>query len=419
MSEEELSELMQVDNEGSVKAGQHGSSVGKTTAAALEKSRGNDNLLLDNSDNASEATVYRRAVRRDLDPGAINSICTDPIEQMISNIRQQGEKGNNPHKVSSSSDELMDTSDETDLNFNVCIADMTAATPGKSTDPQYENTPKARKTPEQHAEEIVKNAERSRAKLYEVPGKEVYSVAKIDKDYQVIDAHVEEAIQIKIQSFEYVDLSKLLQKHKIFGRDKEQRMEFVTKNGFTYLSPISERDMVQINSYHKWEQAFRIYCNILTAKFPGKANELFQYSHTIQTASMAYHWENVYAYDKEFCQHIGRNPQRSWGVILQQAWTMLLKDRICNQSNHLFQKGNFSGGKGNKKDQEPCRRFNRGKSTFELSCKFDHRCSVPKCGKFGHSAHICRLRDSISKPNHDRPAGESGGHGNGTDPNNS
>ena len=31
------------------------------------------------------------------------------------------------------------------------------------------------------------------------------------------------------------------------------------------------------------------------------------------------------------------------------------------------------------------------KCMFSLSCKFDHGCSVPKCGKFVHGAHICRL----------------------------
>ena len=37
-----------------------------------------------------------------------------------------------------------------------------------------------------------------------------------------------------------------------------------------------------------------------------------------------------------------RHPTRSWGVILQQAWTMFLKDRIGNNSQKLGKK--FSGG---------------------------------------------------------------------------
>ena len=174
-------------------------------------------------------------------------------------------------------------------------------------------------------------------------------------------------------------------------------MEIVNKNGFTYLSPVADRETVQINSYIKWEQAFRIFSNILTAQFPLKATELLQYNHTIHIASQSYHWENVAVYDHEFQQHISWHPRRSWSVILQQAWTMLLKDRIRNNNNHLFQKGSLPGARQNKKDKEPCRKFNRGKCTFGLSCKFDHRCSVPKCGKFGHGAHICRLQESEGK----------------------
>ena len=56
--------------------------------------------------------------------------------------------------------------------------------------------------------------------------------------------------------------------------------------------------------------------------------ELTQYNHVIHTTSMSYIWDNVYAYDKEFRYRIARHPTRSWSVILQQAWTMLIKDRV-------------------------------------------------------------------------------------------
>ena len=35
-----------------------------------------------------------------------------------------------------------------------------------------------------------------------------------------------------------------------------------------------------------------------------------------------------------------------------------------------------------------CWKFNMGKCTFGLSCKFDHKCAL--CLKFGHGAHNCR-----------------------------
>ena len=92
-------------------------------------------------------------------------------------------------------------------------------------------------------------------------------------------------------------------------------------------------------------------------------------------------------YDKEFRMHVSNFPQRSWAVILQQAWSMYLKDRIQFGSAH---KGD-GNQKGNRLfSKEVCKRFNKGKCMNGNSCKYDHRCEY--CGKFGHGAHICRKR---------------------------
>ena len=123
----------------------------------------------------------------------------------------------------------------------------------------------------------------------------------------------------------------------------------------------------------------------MTSKHPSKSAELLQYNHTIHTASMSYVWDNVYSYDKEFRHHISRHPKRSWGVILQQAWTMLLKDQL-RQDNTPFHKR-----KDGRDHKEICKRFNKGGCTFGLSCHYDHRCAIKKCGKYGHGAFQCRL----------------------------
>ena len=213
----------------------------------------------------------------------------------------------------------------------------------------------------------------------------------MDLDYQMIDSHIDEQLKCKIQCFDYINFSKLLPRTR--SREEDSRLELVTKNGLTFLSPVSERDSpnTQINSFIRWKQAFRIFSNVLTARFLQKATELLQYNHTIHTASMAYTWENVYAYDKEFRRHIGCHPTRSWSIILQQAWTMILKDRVKNDTFGKTQKG---------KKNEPCRRYNKGKCTFGLACRYEHRCSMPKCGKFGHGAHICCLRNGQNQDNH-------------------
>ena len=238
-------------------------------------------------------------------------------------------------------------------------------------------------------------SEQNKITMFEVPGKTnskpITSV--IDEDYQMIDTHVDETLKKKILNFKYIDFSRLIPKNR-FALDEDnqnQRLEIVNKNGMSYLSPVSDREGVVVNTYNKWEQAFRVYSNVVTTKFPTKSTELLQYNHTIHTAFMTYAWDNVYAYDKEFRRHISKHPYRSWNVILQQAWTMLLKDRISRNEN-IFQRGaatpNQRGNDRTGGRREICKRFNRGKCHFGLSCKYEHRCAIPKCGKFGHGAHI-------------------------------
>ena len=265
-------------------------------------------------------------------------------------------------------------------------------------------------TADERAKDLITEAEQARAEMFEVEGKSnptpvslgllhKRNIQLIDNDYQMIDAHVDEAMRKKIVNYEYVDLSKLLVKNKN-SREEDNRLEFVTKNGMTFLAPVSDRDVSGgINSDHKWEQAFRVYSNILTTSFPEKATELLQHNHTIQTASLSYQWENVYSYNKEFRYHISRHPYRAWNVLLQQAWMMLLKDCLRQQDHGPFHKQKYG-----KKESEPCRRFNKGKCTIGLSCKFEHRCSVKRCGKFRHGAWQCHLRGREGEKLMDKPS---------------
>ena len=131
-----------------------------------------------------------------------------------------------------------------------------------------------------------------------------------------------------------------------------------------------------------------MFSNIYTKRYPHKATELIQYNQVIFTVAQSFTWDNVYQYDKEFRLHLANFPQRSWSVILQQAWTMCLKDRIRFKQGY----GPKNNNNNNKSKWEPCKRFNHGLCTAGLSCKYDHRCSVPECGKFGHGTHICRKR---------------------------
>ena len=227
-------------------------------------------------------------------------------------------------------------------------------------------------------------------------GKTVENAVLIDQDYLLVGNHVDESTQEKIVKGEYVDFGKLLPKDKILA-EEDGRMELIFKNGKSYWTPVSQT--VIINNFAKWEQAFRIFCDIYTHHHPDKSPELIQYNHVIHSISLSYTWENVYAYDKEFRIHLSKHPNCNWGVILQQAWSMKLCDRIYTGDQrdqcHSGNSNGFGSGQGQMttpnnhkgKVNEPCRNFKKGKCKFGNSCHYEHCCSY--CFKFGHNVLSC------------------------------
>ena len=166
-------------------------------------------------------------------------------------------------------------------------------------------------------------------------------------------------------------------------------MEIVNRNGKTYFVPANDlSDSSGITNFSKWEQAFRVYSNIYCKRFPDRSSELIQYNHVIHTAALSYTWENVYLYNRDFRLHLSRYPHHSWAVILQQAWTMRLKDRNKGDANNV-KGGNANGGgsKAKRGKRDFCWLYNSGNCTFP-HCKFPHKCAI--CSKYSHGAHICR-----------------------------
>ena len=215
------------------------------------------------------------------------------------------------------------------------------------------------------SDQFIREVEASKAQMIKTPGEltnhSVFNAkelevmqhsAVVDENYMVVGAHLDRNLQSKTINSEYVDFSKLISRDQI-GHEDENRMELVSRGGSTFFVPVADRLIGRgINNFSKWEQAFRIFANVYTKVYPHKASELIQYNHTIYTAAQNFSWENVYAYEKEFRIHISNFPQRSWSVILQQGWTMCLKDRV-----HRFDDGNRgNGGNGGKKHRrEACK----------------------------------------------------------------
>lgn len=98
----------------------------------------------------------------------------------------------------------------------------------------------------------------------------------------------------------------------------------VNRDGVSCLVPMDRDPVKEITGYKMWEVAFKVFMGIYNSKWPNDANQLLQYSHIIQTASLTYPWENVYNYDIAFREIKTDNPDRLWGMICQHTWSLEL-----------------------------------------------------------------------------------------------
>ena len=155
----------------------------------------------------------------------------------------------------------------------------------------------------------------------------------------------------------------------------------------SFWFPVADKS-TSIGSFSKWDQAFRVFLDIYNGSYPERTSELIQYQHIIQTAAKSYAWENVYLYDCEFRRYMERHPSRSWGIILQQAWTMFLKDRVSYTPSKSEGSGSSNQPEFKGHPKKLCFDFDAGNCTFGAKCKFDHHCSY--CNKYGHGSFNCR-----------------------------
>ena len=328
------------------------------------------------NDNTSEATIYRNAVQ---------------------------------NRTSSSSEDGLDLSDESNM-LNTLLLDDGGMTQSGSGVKQPQPLCSVRQQeedemPQEQGDKMVRLSERAKASLFPPQCQNLQNnlnanytskqfvpkdVTLIDQDYVVVSGHVDPALQEKIVSGQYVDFGKLLPKDRVSALD-DSRMELVVRNGKAFWVPIS--DGVSINNFAKWEQAFRVYANIYAKAHQEHAGELIEYNHVIHSISLSFAWDNVYAYDCDFRLHLARHPDRSWSIILQQAWAMRLCDRIYhnkieNQSYNHTQEMPSHHHKEGTKSSDYFKRFNKGKCNLGKACRYEHRCLY--CNKFGHGVIICR-----------------------------
>ena len=231
-----------------------------------------------------------------------------------------------------------------------------------------------------------------------------------DDQFFHITCHIDNVMVQKIERGEFVDLEKLLVK--VRPKRKEfDSLEFVTREGQAFLSPVSDHEP-KINGVRRWEQAFRTYAAIYSKAQPHRAPEIWQYVHVINSAPSNYIWENVVYYDYTFRQMMSKNPKRSWAKIFNQLWNLAMVNPIQRTVNSQYNSSNnVTSGKiahnsqnqvRNGKGRRPCWQFNKNVPCNHATCGFEHRCSY--CGSHTHSVLDC-YKTSWKKEGHLKQGG--------------
>ena len=219
-----------------------------------------------------------------------------------------------------------------------------------------------------------------------------------------LTCHIEPSLIHKIEKGEYVELEKLLPKDKLGKAGEDNHLEWVQREGGTFLVP-AQRDG-KIGGFRRWEQAFRAYATIYCGANPHQAKEIWQYITVINTAASSYVWDNVYNYDITFRHLMAFNPNRSWVVTYNHMWNLSMRDPLPrNQNRATGGYSNLSGsgyavGRNNngntshnpmqvrRNKSDYCWNFNKGvPCKFGAKCKFVERCKY--CDSPSHGVHAC------------------------------
>ena len=147
----------------------------------------------------------------------------------------------------------------------------------------------------QRVAEAIREAKASKARIFEISGNQFnvhqgnieganepsqmdmlsHSFAHsmlVDEQFLLVATHVDGTLRNKIVAGEYVKFLKLLSRDKL-EFDEDQCMEMVNRDGKPVWVPVSAKDTLAINSFNRWEQAFRVFTDIFIKAHPSRTQE--------------------------------------------------------------------------------------------------------------------------------------------------
>ena len=91
-----------------------------------------------------------------------------------------------------------------------------------------------------------------------------------DDEFFHVTCHINSNTAQKIEWGKFIDLDKLLM-HDRIKKSNYDRLEFIMKEGQTYLAPAGGDREPKVNGIWRWEQAFRVYAAIYSKANPHRA----------------------------------------------------------------------------------------------------------------------------------------------------
>lgn len=302
-----------------------------------------------------------------------------------------------------SDDSILAQLNSSDENRNVLIPDhATQLKLPPPTKPPTDVHP--REAAQELADDMIKQAELQKAELAKPPGEQINFHPNYDNDqsgdnldgsldylHNSGSAHVDILTRAKIKADLYIELHKLLPRD--FDLiDEDENLCLTNRDGKTYHVPPLEREGNNVNSFKKWQIAFKVFMAVYIEEHPDRVKkplEFIQYMQMIEEMTTTWIWENVYKYDKKHRRMMQQFPRRHWHVPYQSAKGVLKTTHAMNINvGNSKNRKSTSSGRGKK---DICRNFNRGKCSYGASCRYDHKCAT--CGRFGHNALQCRQKE--------------------------
>lgn len=208
-------------------------------------------------------------------------------------------------------------------------------------------------------------------------------------------SNVSQSMRTKIVNSEYVDFAQLLDFQEKTSEEPRDMKLVVDESGTFVWKPNKPKN--QITSIFGWTSAFFIFSSIYLQAHPHRAQELLKYAQIVRMAASRFgvfsqNRLGWYSYDKQWRLRQACHPQRSWGVLDSELWSMYVSTPTDNRA---FQPRDLASApwRENAVLQNLCFNFNRSECSRK-NCPFKHKCA--RCQDGGHGAGKCEKATDLT-----------------------